>query len=322
MAVCLLTIAFAGCIGDGNDADGALEKELAPKYPVSGIVLNGAFRPVEGANATLLVPSAVYLDGTRSDDLVPVSATTDTNGAFELQSFPGTHTLTVTHADHASYTMSVEVAGPVEVAVTLQPKEGATDVPFAESFDFDGRVECALEAFIITPSCDTILTFRAETQDMTVFETNSEFLLTTQPGWQTVVLDVFFDGSTHPGIEGLRASSYAADGTAEVLTYERINQRWASGDFSLRVDAGVDYGDNVPAPGSEGGDDMLFRFFPQGYGDDTLCIPENAPETDPRIAPGTCFLGAGFSQDVTFTATATIFVHEPAPDGWTTLGNA
>lgn len=317
LTFCLVAIAFAGCIGNDPGTDGD-DVTILPDVLLEGMVQTSNFNPIEGATVTVTGPSVVYSDGSMTEDLATYTAVTDAGGNFTLSGPPGTHALTVEAANFAAHQGTAILPGS---NLTIQLTPLSSDVPYNEAFDFDGTMECAAETLIITPSCDTILTFREETTEYVVFDTQSEFDLTTPRGWQTVVLDVRFDGSAHPGIAGLRASSYTASGDAEVLEYERINQEWASGDFSLRVDAGMDYGDNIPAPDSDGGDDLVFRFFPQSHGDDTICVPEEAPETDPRLAPGTCFLGAGFAQDVTFTATATLFVHEPAPQGWTTLGS-
>lgn len=303
----LVTVAFAGCVDDAPVDDAVVP---VPDVELRGIVQTVNFNPIEGAEVTVTGPSVVYSDGSATEDLVDYTATTDANGSFALEAPPGNHGLLIERDGFRALQSTVTLP---QRNVTFQLQPVNVDVPFNEAFDFDGRIECAAEYLIITPSCDTLLTFASE--DAAVFEDESVFDLTTPRGWQTVVLDVRFDGAQHPTIAGLRTSAYAADADAEVFSYQRIHQQWAPGDFSLRIDAGEDYGDAVAAPDSKGGDGLRFEFYPHGHGDDTACVPDGTglPEE------GTCFLGVGVTQDLTFTATATIFVHEPAPQGWTTL---
>jgi hypothetical protein len=316
----LAVTALGGCIGSDADADSVAISPVAAQYDVAGNVLSPNFRPLQGAVITIANPAEMLEDGTTSDELIEIVANTEVDGNFTLVSFAGSYTVRAELQGYQPQSKQVTIPLPAGEGLVFQLEPANSVVPFLDSFDFDGSIQCAAEYLIMSPSCDTLLTYLSPSA--AVFETRSEFDLTTPQGWQTVVLDVEFDGSNHPGIAGLRASGYASDGEAEVLTYERIRQQWAPGSFSIRIDAGVDYGDNVPAPSSDGGDGIQFKFFPQGNGDDLLCVPDEAPATDYRLAPGTCFLGLGLAADLTFTATATVFVHEAAPDGWTTFAGS
>jgi hypothetical protein len=134
-------------------------------------------------------------------------------------------------------------------------------------------------------------------------------LFVARDGWQTTVLDVSFDAEGHAGIAGMRASVYYDNGSAELGEYERVTQAWGEGPFSLRLDAGVDYGDAIAAPAGHA--EMRVEFFPHGHADDTVCDP---------VVTGDCFLGVGATARLEFEAVATVFYHEAAPDGWSLLG--
>lgn len=319
LTLALAAVALGGCVEDAATDAVPLEVE---KVMLTGQVLTPNFNPVVGASVTMQNPTHMLDDGTTSEETEDITATTDVNGTFTLESYPGSFLIQVEHPDFQLHSGTVTVP---QQNLTIELRPVNVDIPFNEEFTFDGKIECAVEYLIITPSCDTLLTFAAERagQDPStaaVFETNSVFDITTPRGWQTIILDIRFDGSAHPGIDGLRTSAYAENAEASTGEYQRMRQAAAANDFSMRIDAGQDYGDNVPAPDSDGGDSIRFEFYPHGHADDTLCIPDETPDVDPRLAPGTCFLGVGFAQDITFTATATLFVHEAAPEGWTTLG--
>ncbi len=311
----LLGIAFAGCIGDEPAVDSVDE---LPPVVLTGQVLTPNFNAIPGVEISFEAPVASYVDGSASNDTTIHQAVSDANGNFSLEAPPGTYVVAFHHDDFQD--KESQLTFPGDITVTLQP--ALVDVPYNDAFDFDGTIQCAAEYLIITPSCDTLLGYPHERDDsapdVSVFDDNSIFDITTPSGWQTIVLDITYDGSEHPGIAGLRTSAYATDAEAEVFSYQRITQKWAPTSYTLRIDAGSDYGDAVPAPDSDGGDGIRFEFYPQGHADDTVCVPADSglPEE------GRCFLGIGIAQDVSFTATATIFVHEAAPPGWTSFARA
>ncbi len=287
----LMATTLSGCLdGEGTGTDGP---QPVPKVPVHGQVLSPAFNPVAGAIVTLQNPGAVLDDGTVLESLQMIEATTDDDGMFTIQSFPGSHRLLVEHLDYEPIETTVEVPGD-NITLTAIPLPEDGPVPFQHQFPFDGYIECALEALIITPSCDTILT---ETPVDQVFEDDSVFEIELEDAWNTVVLDVHFDADDHPGLAGLRASVYAPNADAEVFSYERITQAWDSGPFTLRIDPATDYGDAVPSPDGAGG--LRFEFFGHGH----------EPDGNP-------LLGVGATQALSFQVIATVFYHEPAPEGW------
>lgn len=304
LALIALT-ALAGCLdSSGTGTDGP---QPVAKVPVRGQVLTPALVPIEGAIVTLQNPGTVLDDGTKTLDLQFIEATADANGFFVVESFPGTHLLRVEHLSHAAHEQDVRVPGE-NLTIFLIPTAPDGPVPFQQEFPFDGYIECGLEALIISPSCDTATGFAGAPA---VFQDDSVFEIDLESDWQTVVLDVHFDPADHPGIAGMRVSAYAPDADAEVFSYERIHQASGAGPFTLRLEPGVDYGDDLATPEGAGG--LRFEFFPHGHGDDTVCVPEGVPEGDQ------CFLGAGTTQALDFEAIATVFYVEPAADGWTLL---
>lgn len=274
-----------------------MEPESAT-FPVRGVVLTPAFNPVPGVFMT------VYVEVGNNTAALHLDRTTDAGGAFSIDVPPGTHRIEFVKDGYFRTNETVTVIdAPVDLAVTLVPDRGPT--PFVEQFPFTGYVECAMEALIITPSCDTILAFAGAPQ---VFQDDSVMEFVVRDGWVTTVLDVSFDASSHPGIAGMRASLYADNGSAELTDYQRIAQANGPEPFTLRVDAGEDYGQALPAP--IGRAELRTEFFPHGHADDTICDP---------VVLQACFLGVGTTARLEFEAIATVFYHEAAPDGWTLL---
>ncbi len=298
----LAVVPLAGCLdATGTGLDGA---QPVAQHAVAGRLLTPAFNPIAGATVTITNPEAVLDDGTVTPETIERTTVSDAEGGFALLSFPGNHQLAVQHPDYEPYALNVSVPGD-NLTLILTPI--ARIVPFQHTVPFDGYIECALEALIITPSCDSAVSYGNEeygTPDPGLFENDSVFEVEVEDDWKAIVLDVSFDGSSHPGMAGMRASSYAADASAEVFDYQRINQEWGEGPFTLRVEPAVDYGGDALAPAGAGL--IRFEFFPHGHGDDSVCSPQD----------GTCFLGAATTQGLQFEAIATIFYHETAPEGW------
>lgn len=290
----LIAIALSGC-ADNAEPEPAT---VLPDVTWTGHVQTPAFNPIAGATITVSHAGTVFDDGTMTADFTTSEATTDANGDFALVLPPGSWAWTATHPAYASQNGTQNVTTPLDL--TMAPLNVIT--PYQTAVPFEGYIECAAEYLIITPSCDTIITFAggpALFRDDTIFEVGFD------DDWATLVLDVQFDLADHPGVAGLRVSAYAADANAELFNYERFHQGVSDQSFSMRLDPGTDYGDEVPTPAGAGG--MRFEFYPHGHGDDTVCTPDE------------CFLGVGVTYRLEFNAVATTFYHEPAPEGWTLL---
>lgn len=290
-----IALAFAGCAGE----EGPPEVTTLADLPWSGTLLTAAFNPISGATVTIQHGGPVSSDGTQLEIEAIQETLTDENGFFRFLIPPAPATYAITHPEYEPLAGAVEPNATVQL--TMNPANTAA-VPFQTSIPFRGEIECAAEYIIISPSCDTIITFAG---GPAIFADESVFEVDLNEAWATAILDLQFTTEDHPGIDGMRVSAYAADSSAEVFNYERITQKNAPESFSLRIEPGADYGDDKPAPEGVGG--LRFEFFPHGHGDDTICTPDE------------CFLGAGLTYRLEFDAVATIFYHESAPEGWTLL---
>lgn len=290
----LIALALSGCADEGEPAPAT----ALPDTTWTGHVQSPAFNAIQGVTITVSHAGTVYDNDSMTADQATTEATTDENGDFSMNLPPGEWAWTATHPDYAARNGTQNVSAPLDV--TLIPLNVIT--PYQTAIPFEGYIECAAEYLIITPSCDTIITFAG---GPALFRTDSVFEIAFEDDWATLVLDVQFDLADHPAIAGLRVSAYAADANAELFNYERFHQGVNDTSFSLRLNPGTDYGDAIPTPSGAGG--MRFEFYPHGHGDDTICIED------------TCFLGIGITYRLEFNAVATTFYHEPAPQGWTLL---
>ena len=157
------------------------------------------------------------------------------------------------------------------------------------------------DALIISPSCDSGVVAAG---GPAVFRENQSFLFGADLGWKTLVLDVVFDGETHPGLEGLRIAvrgSLDPDGGGAYLQYGR----WSSPtSFTVHLVPGGNYTDGTePVPQNATG--FQVDVYPHGHGYHEVCS-----ETD-------CFLGAGAAANVEFDVYATLFYVDPAPADFT-----
>jgi hypothetical protein len=303
MVLALAAIALAGCTQPEQEPDSI---PLAAAFEVAGQVLTPAFNPIAQVQVVLDQPGTCTADGACTADLTTVTATTDSDGRFLLSGvWGGNVTLHLAHADYEARNESVAVPGD-NVTITLTPVTRI--VPFQQQFPFKGYIECGAEYLIITPSCDTVLTFAGVPP---LFQTDSVLDFAAGDDWKTLVLDTWFDPAGQPGIAGLRVSAYAQGAADDLSEYERFTQAVGAGPFTLRIEPGADYDDAVSVPVEP----VAFRmeYYPHGHADDTICDP---------VATGACFLGVGVAFRMEFEAVATVFYHETAPDGWSLLDEA
>lgn len=298
----LSALAFSGCTDDAPADDTPTPPGPAPTHTVDGRVLTPAFNPIEGARVWLAQSGHCTADGECTKDLSTVEDTTDATGAFALpEIWEGNNTtIHVEHADYEDTNVTVPVPGPA-INVTIAPIDRV--VPFQQQFPFAGYIECGAEYFIISPSCDSVITAGGGPE---LFQTDSTFAFQAEDDWATLIVDTWFDDEGHPGIAGLRLSGYTANASSELGEYQRFIQAVGEAPFTVRIEPGAEYDQALPAPEGAAGFEM--EYFPHGHGDDMVCDPS-----------GTCFLGAGAAFRLEFEAVATVFYHEAAPDGWTLL---
>ncbi len=292
-------IALSGCTDSGADqatpAAAASDSEPQEPLAIHGLVVDIRFSPIEGAMIRLSPGDA--------------TTTSDANGKFAFTDLPRVGYRVEASAD--GYTSQTLIVTPVEsshsLAFTLGPAAAA---PFQESFRFRGFMECAAEALIISPSCDTLVAFANDRAGdgngplPVPFVTNTTFDFDASQNWKTVIADVVFDPSAHRGIDGLRASVLGQRANNELTTYDKYTDAHGTAPFTLRIDAGQTYDEGVPVPST--GTSLRIEVYPQSHGYYATC-------------DASCFLGVGGALNVDFEVLLTVFYVEAAPDGWTLL---
>lgn len=298
LLVTLLTaLALAGCSGKGAPARG---DELTPEaMSIVGLVQNETFAPVAGALVSLRLTEHV--------------ATTDAGGAFSFRDLPlSPYLVDVVAAGFANATLNAEPVHNVSLSfVLLRP---ATLVPEPVKLHYQGSFDCAFEAAIITPSCDTVLdVVREESppapdpvpQQPDVFQDISTFEAVLGARWSTVVVDIDFDA--HPGLDGMRLTLQGKNDSDQLGSYEKYGQFYGAQPFSARLEPGRSY---------EGGDRevplnatmMQFELYPHSHFWHPTCAPAFG-----------CPLGVGAGLNVQFDVYVTIFFVDPAPEGYSLL---
>ena len=297
LVTCLL---LAGCTGSSEppvtastQGDNPAPVTLAGTESIAlrGHVFTPSLTPIE--NATVAVVAS------------ELTAVTGADGGFDFGEL-----------EPRIYTLVANAAGYLETALTVTPEQSAEKVrlvmqagmpvvPYTQTYAFSGIMQCAFEALIISPSCDSALTAVPGQPVPPFFDTNQSFLFQAEPGWKTLVVDVVFDGEAYPGLAGLRITvrgSLDPDGGGEYLQYGRW---YGPESFTATIEPGGKYEDGTEA------------------------VPENATgfqvDTYPHshlwhAGEASPFLGVGFAQDVRFDLYATLFYVDPAPEGFTLRG--
>ncbi|HET6398294.1 MAG TPA: carboxypeptidase-like regulatory domain-containing protein [Candidatus Thermoplasmatota archaeon] len=257
---------------------------------VRGHVLDQTVAPIAGADVRVVG--------------LELTTRTDTQGAFEFRKVPA-GILTV--QAYAPGYLPANATGPADgpFRITLQPGAPAA---YQLTYAFDGYIECALEVLIISPSCDSGIVALTN-GSVQAFEQNFTFPFRADLGWRSIVVDVVFQGSQNPGLDGLRIALRGLDEETPGGAYEQFGRWHAPGSFTVRVDAEAEtypYGVG-PIPGNYTG----FRIdaYPHGHLYHQACVPGSQ----------TCFLGAGAGTSIRFEVFVTVFMMEPAPEGYSAV---
>lgn len=210
------------------------------------------------------------------------------------------------------YTLHAAAPGFIAGNLTVTPEQetealrfvlqqGLPVQPYNTTVHLRGIIQCALEVLIISPSCDSALVLVPGAPH--VFTSNQTILFQADPGWRTLVLDVVFDGSSQPGLAGLRTvlrATFAPDSNGTYAQYGRWNE---TASYTVRVEPGQAYPDGVDdVPANATG--FQVDVYPQSFGHHATC-------------PEACFLGVGAGMNVKFDLYATLFYVDPAPAGFT-----
>jgi len=267
---------------------------------IAGVVTDEAYRPLQ-ANVTI--------DGV-------LTQATGADGAFLFAGLAASpHTLRAQAPGFLPRDMSLSPDGITQgLTVILMPEPPAGRM---HTQRFLGHYDCALEALIISGSCDALVAAANEragdagvpAQAPTPFGGNGTFLLELPTAWRTVVLDLHFDAQAMPGLDGLRMVVRAGGAGSGVTDYQNYARFHGDAPFSVRLEPEGVYPEGVaPLPGNA--TRLLIEVFPHSHAWHATCEPPGA---------GPCLLGAGGATDVRFDLVASVFEGLPAPEGFTLL---
>ncbi|MEA3136013.1 MAG: Carboxypeptidase regulatory-like domain [Thermoplasmata archaeon] len=285
---------FAGCSDPAAPAADDPSATAAPStMAIVGLVQDEAFNPVSGAQVTLR--------------LMDRTATTDAAGAFR---FDG---LSV-----SAYLVDVNATGFEPASLTAEPHAGNASLNFVllqqtslrprvTVEHLEGVYQCGFEAVIIPGSCDILL----EMAGQSAFEDLSSFQLGLGRNWRSFAVDVDFDLSANPGLEGLRLVVRGLNDADQLNEYQQYGRFNGPGPFTAILDVNGTYSDgDGPVPGNLTA--LQLDVYPQGHGYHATC------QVDERA----CALGVGAGADIQFDLYVTVFYNQKAPEGYTLLGQA
>jgi hypothetical protein len=258
---------------------------------IVGLVQDENLVPVPGANVTLR--------------LVGRGTTTDGQGNFHFDGLaPSAYLVDVDATGYEPATLTAEPRAAANASLNFVLRRPLSLRPSVAVEHYRGILQCALEAVIISPSCDSILTVAPGSPHL--FNDTSAFDLGVNRNWGTVVADVDFDAAGNPGLDGLRLVVRGLGDGDQFGDYQQFGRFNASAPFTVRLQPGGAYPDGTgPLPGNT----TLFRFevYPQSHGWHATCA-------------AACLLGAGAGLDVTFDLYVSVFYNQEAPAGYTLLG--
>jgi hypothetical protein len=286
-------LSLAGCSDKEPGATG--DPAAAEAMAIVGLVQNETFAPVAGAQVSLRMTDHVV--------------TTDADGLFGFRDLPlSPYLVDVTATGFENATLNAQPAHNVSLSfVLLRP---VPTIPEPVQLHYQGSFDCAFEAAIITPSCDTTLDLVREATPETpeavpeqpdAFEDISTFEAPLGARWSTVVVDIDFE--SHPGLDGMRLTLQGKNDADQLGSYETYGQFHGAQPFTARVEPGQSY---------EGGD----REVPLNA---TMMQFEVYPQSHFWHPAGAGVLGVGAGMDVQFDVYVTIFFVDPAPEGYSLL---
>lgn len=298
--LCMATILLlAGCTG------GPTDPATVPRptgMQIVGIVQDESFTPIAGAQVAVRLTNR--------------TAVTDVGGLFTFVGLPlSPYLVDVQAPGYANATLTAEPRDNVSLTFILTPPQLESPPPVL--LHFTGKFVCALEALIISPSCDTLIDAVRENPQAPpgvpdLFEDLSTFDFPLSSRWTTVVVDVDF--AEHPGLDGLRVTVQGKNDNDKLANYEKYGSFHGSDPFSVRLEPDQEYPEGTrPVPANATA--LQVEVYPHGHGWHALCT-DPVPDV---LGPGRCPLGVGFARDVQFDLYVTIFFVEPAPADYSLL---
>jgi hypothetical protein len=258
---------------------------------IVGLVQDESFVPIPGANVSLR--------------LVNRTTTTDGQGSFRFDGLAeSAYLVDVDAPGYDPATLTAEPATATNASLSFILRRPLSLRPSVSTEHFRGILQCAFEAAIISPSCDSALTVAPGAPH--VFNDTAAFDMGVNPNWDAVVVDVDFDPGANPGLDGLRLVARGLGDGDQFGDYQQFGRFNASSPFTVLLQPGAAYADGTgPLPANT----TLFRFevYPQSHGWHATCA-------------AACLLGAGAGVNVSFDLYVSVFYNQKAPDGYTLLG--
>ena len=295
-AVRLLALAaallVAGCAGPAAKDDGSGDGAAAATMSIIGLVQDEDLAAVPGATVQVRLQN--------------LTTTTDAAGGFRFDGLLLSAYLVDVSADgFENATLTAAPTTGTNASLNFVLAKPASQQPSLAITHFEGIYQCAFEAFIIPGSCDVLL----EETGLSPFSDTSTFQLGLAPRWQAIAIDVDFDLSANPGLEGLRLVVRGLDDSDQLNAYQQYGRFSGAEPFTATLAVGGTYEDgDAPVPGNLTALELVV--YPQGRGYHQVCEPTEQFG---------CFLGAGAGVDVTFDLYVTVFYNQPAPTGYTLL---
>lgn len=283
----LVMAVLAASVLSGCADDPAAPEPTVPDtqtMTIVGLVQDESFAPIADAAVTLR--------------LANLTTTTDDGGLFRFTGLTlGPYVVDVLARGFALATLTAEPRLNVSLNFILAPPSNETPLPTV--LQFQGLLQCAFEALIISPSCDTLL----DETGNSLFDDLSTFEAGVNTGWTAAIIDLDFDDASHPGLDGLRLTVQGRNDADKLTAYEQYGRFYGSQPFTVVLRPGETYEDgNEPVPANATA--LQFEVYPHGHG-------YHAGGVSP-------FLGVGTAVNVRFDLYVTLF-YGPVPDGYTLL---
>lgn len=295
LVLAVASVVLAGCSDPGSKAPDPALTVAPTTMAIVGLVQDETLTPVPGANVSLR--------------LIGRNTTTDAGGAFRFDGLtPSAYLVDVNATGFEPASLTAEPQGAHNASLNFVLSQLTSFRPRTEVTHLEGILQCAAESVIITGSCDTASTTFGGPG---AFEDTSIFQVGLLRRWQSIVIDVDFDGESHPGLEALRLVVRGVNDADRLNEYQQYGRFTGSGPFTARIDVNGTYEDgDGPVPGNLTLTELVV--YPQGHGWHQAC--------DPTGENG-CFLGAGAAVDVRFDLYVTVFYNQAAPEGYTLLSS-
>ncbi len=217
-AVALVSaLLLAGC-SDPAKTDDPVLTTVPTTMSIVGLVQDEAFNAVGGANVTLR--------------LVGRNTTTDAGGAFRFDGLtPSAYLVDVNATGFEFASLTAEPQGAQNASLNFVLSQLTSFRPRTEVTHLEGILQCAAEYGIITGSCDTASTTFGGPG---VFSDTSTFQVGLLRRWQSIVIDVDFDGESNPGLEALRLVVRGVNDADKLNEYQQYGRFSGAGPFTAR----------------------------------------------------------------------------------------